>query len=166
MQPLVRQVTDNLDRTAALYEQILATEQRKQRAIVDSDTRALNDIVAREEELVALAAELEASRLALRDQLAQHDGRLGPKPRLRQVIALLHGPQREALTRKHQHLLDIAEKIHEVNRVNFQLLRSSLDLLRGVIDDVFGSPNTPRTYDPKGQPEPEPHDPTRVDHVL
>lgn len=166
MQQVVQEMSDNINRTAAVYEQILVTERRKQQAIVGNEIDALGKIVAREEELVALAAELEAERLAVRDRLAATDTRLGSRPRLRQVINVLDGPDRDLLAQKHQHLLDLAEQINDVNRTNFQLLRSSLELLQGVIDDVFGPSTAPNTYDPAGRRHDTPHDPTRVNQVL
>ena len=166
MQQAVRQMTDNIHRTAAIYEQILDTERHKQRAIVANEIDALSEIVAREEHLVASAAELETERLALRDRLAAGDPRLGPDLRLRQVIDILDGPDRDLLARKHQHLRGLANQINDVNRTNFQLLRSSLDLIRGVIDDVFGPTTTPATYDPAGRHGETTHNPTCVNHVL
>jgi len=166
MQHVVQEMTDNIHRTATVYEQILDTERHKQQAIVGNEIDALGEIVAREEHLVALATDLETERLALRDRIASSDTRLGTNPRLRQVIDLLDGPDREALAQKHQHLVGLAGQIHDVNRTNFQLLRSSLDLLQGVIDDVFGPSNAPRTYDPAGRHNPATHSPARVNHVL
>ena len=166
MESIVREIAENIDHTTALYEQILDTERAKQRAIVESHLDALPEIVAREEQLVAAAAALETHRLALRDRLAQADERLGAEPRLRQVIELLDGPERDALARKHRHLLDLAEQIHDVNRANFQLLRGSLDLLRSVIGDVFGARAEPRTYDPSGRQATGVQDAARVDQVM
>lgn len=166
MQALVREMTANLGQTGELYAQILEVERRKQRAIVECEVDALPEIVAREEQLVALAADLAAQRLALRDRLADGDPRLGDRPTLREVVALLDGPERDALTQTHHHLQALAEQISEVNRTNFQLVRSSLDLLRGVIRDVFGEPDEPHTYDRSGQPTPATQDAARVNHVL
>lgn len=166
MHSVVQEMAANLDQTRALYERILAVERRKQRAVVECQVDALTEVVAEEEQLVTMAAGLEAQRLALRDRLADGDDRLGARPRLREVIALLDGPERDALTQKHHHLQALAEQITDVNRTNFQLVRSSLDLLRGVIDDVFGSADEPRTYDPTGQPTPPNQDAARLNHVL
>lgn len=166
MESLVRQMAENLDATTELYEQILATERRKQHAIVECRADDLPDIVAAEEQLVGLAAALEAQRLALRDRLAATESRLGPSPRLREVLALLDDPERDALAHKHRRLLTLAEELNDLNRTNFHLLRSSLDLLRGVIDDVFGAGAEPNTYDPNGRPSTGTQDAARVDHVM
>ena len=166
MVSLVDQLTENLDATTELYERLLATERRKRQAIVESRVGDLPGIVAAEEQLVGLAADLEARRLALRDRLASAEARLGPAPRLRELIALLDGPERDALTHKHQRLLSLAQELNDVNRTNFHLLRSSLDLLRGVVNDVFGASPEPNTYDPTGRPSTNAHDAARVDQVM
>lgn len=166
MQSLVRQLTENLDATTDLYERILATERRKQRAIVESRADDLPAIVTDEEQLVGLAAELERQRLALRSRFAEAEARLGPHPRLREVIALIDEPERQPLTDKHQRLLRLAAELNEVNRTNFHLLRSSLDLLRGVIDDVLGVRAEPTTYGPTGERNQSAQDAARVDQVM
>jgi len=166
MQELVRELTENLDATTRLYEHVLATERHKQRAIVEARVEALPDIVAMEEHLMGAAADLAAQRLALRDRFAGADARLGPTPRLAEIIELLDGPTRDALAARHEHLLALAEDLKEVNRTNFHLLRSSLDLLRGVLEDVLGAPAEPTTYDPRGRTNPGAHDPARMDQVM
>jgi hypothetical protein len=166
MQQLVERMTDNIERTARLYEQILATERDKQRAIIESNIDALTEVVAREEELVALATELEAERTTLRRELAEADGRLGALSRLPQLIAILDGPPRERLRERREHLLALAGQINEVNRENFQLLRYSLDMVRGVLDSVFGAAPEPHTYNPSGRQEGGTHAATRVNQVL
>jgi len=166
MQQLVPQLTDNLDRTIALYEQILATERGKQRAVVACDLDTLGAVLAREEELVELARPLEAERAMLRAQFAQADERLGPDSRLKHLLALLDGPERDLLAEKRRRLLTLAGQIQEVNRVNFQLLRCSLDLVRGILEEIFGSAPAPGTYDAAGRQDAPSQAPTRVDQVL
>ncbi|MFP4055873.1 MAG: flagellar protein FlgN [Candidatus Brocadiia bacterium] len=159
-------MSDNLERTARLYEDILETERVKQRAIVASEAHALADVVAREERLVRGANELEAERLAIRHQLAQRHEALGPTSRLADLIALLEPPQRDELAARRQHLLDLAAQINDVNRMNFQLLRCSIELTGEILDAVFGAAAEPDTYTPGGRQEPRGHDATRVDQVL
>ena len=167
MQQLVDAITRNIERTGELYDQILAIERGKQRAIVASDIHALTQIVAREEDLVNAAAELEAERNLLRTRFAEADPRLGPDSRLEHIIAIIDGPPRDRLAERREHLLALAAQINEVNRLNFQLLRSSLDLVRGILHDVLGGSPIPSTYTPPGQHEsPDFHAATRVDHVL
>lgn len=166
MQSLVHELTENLDATTALYERILETERRKQRAIVESRPDDLPAIVADEEQLVGLAADLEGRRQGLRDRFAEAEAQLGPRPRLREVIALLEEPDRQTLADKHQHLLRLAAELNDVNRTNFHLLRSSLDLLRGVLNDVLGPGAEPTTYGPTGERNDTAHDAARVDQVM
>ena len=166
MQTLLEQVTDNIERTAELYEEILDTELQKQSAIVESRIDALPGIVAREEELVGRADGLEAERLGLRACIAEDRPELGPSPRLHQVVETLVGPERDRLEARHHHLLALAAEIGDVNRTNFHLLRSSLDFLRECLDSVFGSPADPATYRPDGRGQAPGHPPTRLDHLL
>jgi len=166
MQQIVEQLMDNIAHTTDLYERILATERDKQRAIVAADIDALAAIVAREEVLVSLAGQLEADRACLRGRFAEADRRLGPGSRLEHVIAVIDGPPHDLLAEKHQHLLALAAQIHDVNRVNFQLLRSSIDLLRGILDEVLGTSSVPGTYDPSGHHEAGPRAATCVDQIL
>jgi hypothetical protein len=166
MEKLVHAMSENIAHTVAVYEQILETELAKQRAIVASDVEGITAAVAREEELVAAAGRLEAERLDLRYRLAQADRRLGPNSRLLHVIEILDGPPRDLLASRRDRLLGLSAQISEVNRLNFQLLRSSLDLLREILDDVFGSPPDPRVYDPSGRPTEASPGATRVDHML
>jgi len=165
MQDLVQQMIENIERTASLYEQILATERDKQRAIVASDAEVLAEIVAREEKLMGIAAHLEAERTDLRARLAGAHEHLGPASRLRHLIDVLDGPERDRLAEKRRHLLSLAGQINEVNRLNFQLLRCSIDLLSGILDEVFGVPAAPPTYNASGRQEPAARGATRVDQL-
>ena len=151
MQQLVQQMTENIEHTTRLYEEILASEREKQRAIIAGDIEALTEIIPREEELMGLASQLEAERTELRGQFAEADDRLGPDSRLEHIIAILDGPWRDVLAEKRQGLLALAGQISEVNRVNFQLLRGSTDLLRGTFRDVAGAPPPPATCDSPGR---------------
>jgi hypothetical protein len=166
MEQLIHAMDGNIEQTIGVYEGILEVERAKQRAIVASDVEALTSVDAREEELVAAAGQLEAARLELRCRLAQADRRLGPNSRLLHLIEILDGPARERLASRRERLLGLSAQINEVNRLNFQLLRSSLDLLREILDDVFGAPGDPRVYDPTGRPTAASPGATRVDQVL
>jgi len=146
MEQLVQQMIDNLERTICLYQQILECEREKRRAIAQSRLGALTAIVAREEELVARAGELEAQRLTLRNELAAADARLDASARLHHLIEILGGPQRDLLADKRRDLLALAEQINEVNRLNFQRLRE-------IFDDARGGPPPPSTYDPDAEQE-------------
>jgi len=166
MEKLIQAMDENIERTIGVYEAILAVERAKQRAIVASDIEGITTAVAREEELVAAAGRLEAERLELRCRLAQADRRLGPNSRLLHLIEILDGPPRDLLASRRERLLGLSAQINEVNRLNFQLLRSSLDLLREILDDVFGAPADPRVYDPSGRPTAASPGATRVNQVL
>jgi len=129
MELLVRELAANLDTTAKLYEEIVAAERRKGRALAQRRIGDLPDIVAIEERLLTVAADLEARRLALRDGFAAAEARLGPAPRLGEVITLLDGAARTALAEKHHRLRALARELDAVNRANADLLRACPDLL-------------------------------------
>ncbi len=129
MELLVRELAANLDTTAKLYEEIVAAERRKGLALAQRRICDLPDIVAIEERLLAVAARLEARRLTLRDSFAAAEARLGPAPRLGEVIALLDGAARTALAEKHHRLRALARELDAVNRANADLLRTCPDLL-------------------------------------
>jgi flagellar biosynthesis/type III secretory pathway chaperone len=139
MQELARQMIENLEETAGLYDELLTTERDKQLAIVESRIEALAEIVARQEQLVGRAAQLEAERLALRRDLARADVRLGPSPRLGHLIAALDGPERDLLAQKRDHLSGLAHQIHEVSQANVRLLRGSSDRFRAMLDEAFSA---------------------------
>jgi len=129
MELLVRKLAANLDSTAKLYEEIVATERRKGQALAQRRIGDLPDIVAIEERLLAVAADLEARRLMLRDGFAAAEAHLGPAPRLGEVITLLDGAARTALAEKHHRLRELARQLDAVNRANADLLRACPDLI-------------------------------------
>jgi hypothetical protein len=166
MQELAREMIDNLERTAGLYEEILATERDKQRAVAESRLDALPGILAREEQLVGRAAQLEAARLVLRHDLARADARLGPSPRLSHVIAVLDGPERDLLAQKHAQLAGLARQIHEANRANVRLLRGSPELLQEMCENMASAPAPPEIPDPRDGLGPSARDPACLDPSL
>ena len=166
MQELVERMIANIEGTAGAYEEVLATEREKQRAIVASDIDGLTQVVAREEELMARAGRLEAERAELRRLLAAADTRLGPTPRLVDILGLAAGPARARLAQGRERLVGLASQINEVNRVNFQLLRGAINLVRGILEEVFGADGAPATYDASGRHDAAPHAAACVNQVL
>ncbi len=163
---LVAKLDENLGRTIALYEQLLTTERRKQRAIVQSNMEALTEVLAQEEDLVAKAEALEAERQDLRKGLAEAEERLAPDFRLEQLLPLLDEPARGRLATSRQRLARLASELNEVNRLNFHLLRSSLAVVEGILGHIFATPSSPPLYDAAGRQQKSEQPATRVNQVL
>jgi len=163
---LLGKLAENLDQTIALYQELLATERRKQRAIVESNLEALTEVLGREEELVGRAEALEVERRGVRTALADREEGLEAGFRLEELLPLLEEPARGQLAARRQRLVSLAGELNEVNRLNFHLLRSSLAVVEGILSEVFGGGCAPPLYDAAGRQQAAERPATRLNQVL
>ncbi|MDR3587739.1 MAG: flagellar protein FlgN [Desulfosporosinus sp.] len=129
MSDVWQNLSDNLKRQVALYEEFIEREKDKQQALIANNLPEIEDITAREEQLILKASGLEKERLLW----TEHIGReLGKAPEDLTLAALAdHFPRLEEVRQK---LEQVVGRLQELHKTNALLLRQAMK----VVDFTLG----------------------------
>ena len=127
-------LSDNLQRQVALYEEFTEREKDKQKALIENNLPELETITAREAQLILKASGLEKERLVW----SEHIGReLGKAPEDLTLIEMAdHFPGLEGVR---QTLEGVVSRLQEIHKTNTLLLRQAMK----VVDFTIGMLSTP-----------------------
>jgi predicted transcriptional regulator len=117
-------LNENLKQQVALYEEFNAQERDKQKALIQNNLKKIEEITAREEQLMIEAGRLEKERL----RWAEHIGRdLGKAPEDLTLVELAeHFPVLEEVRLDLDRVVDRLQEIHQLNT---QLLQQSMKVV-------------------------------------
>ncbi len=145
-----------LDRECEVFAQLISLMREKRRALVEVDLEPLEEICAREEELVEELEEADRERHRAYQEAAP---RLAPhlmEPSLPELIEAL-SPNRpdlaEELSRRHARLQELIIRVGELNFDNLVLTQNLLRYTRHLLDLVATGGTLPN-YSPEGKVNP------------
>lgn len=124
MSEVLYKLNENLKQQVALYEEFNAQERDKQKALIQNNLKKIEEITAREEQLMIEAGRLEKERL----RWAEHIGRdLGKAPEDLTLVELAeHFPVLEEVRLDLDRVVDRLQEIHQLNT---QLLQQSMKVV-------------------------------------
>lgn len=131
MASLMEELITTLNEEDVVYRQLIPIEQDKTRAIIANDLKALEEITAKEHELVDRTSALEGKRERIAVDIATVLG-LNPKTiNLNEITeALKKQPKdQEELQKVHGRLRRTVMQLQEINTQNKELLKESMDML-------------------------------------
>ncbi len=131
MASLIEELTQTLKGELEIYEKLLPIENRKTGIIMKNDLLALEDITAKEQELMDEAANLEKKRMQVVKNIAIVMNKKEEDIKVQSVIGMLDSqPQlKEQLSLIHDDLKRVVHQVVDVNNHNQSLIEQSLELI-------------------------------------
>lgn len=138
-------LTSLLDRELDCLGRLLEALAQERQALLQQDTRALEEAVARKRELLGEAGRLDGERLALLRQAGLPDSAAGMA---RLIAAQGDAP---AAADRWQRLLARAAESRERNRLNGGILELGVQRLQRTLNVLRGQPAESPVYGPRGR---------------
>ncbi|MFT5087310.1 MAG: flagellar biosynthesis/type III secretory pathway chaperone [Candidatus Latescibacterota bacterium] len=126
------------------FHRLLAALQEEQRAIVEDDIEVIEQCVAVQQEVAVVAHHLEAKRVRIVGQLAEHLDMEPQNVSLSRLVEALEGPRAEELAQMREKLLELNGKIRSVSENNAFLIRQSLRYTERCLDILTAQSPTQR----------------------
>lgn len=130
----------------SIYEQWLAVDQKKRKALIQRDREALELSVEEQSRLLVRLNDAETKRLQL---LAQHGMRDGHSS-VQELLERMPLPYREALQQQADQLSALLVRVEESNEQLAVLLQQAAAHNQIMLDALLGRDSTPATYAPQG----------------
>ena len=147
--PEIKQLNENLQQQAALYQELKQYAQKKQQALLRNDLQEIEATTIREEQLLLEATRLEKERLLWTERAARY---LGKEP---ETITLKELAERfPELTDVRAELENVVMNLKEVNELNNQLLKQAMKVTNLTVSIMTAQPNG-STYNRPGEKESE-----------
>lgn len=147
--PEIKQLNENLQQQAALYQELKQYAQKKQQALLRNDLQEIEATTIREEQLLLEATRLEKERLLWTERAARY---LGKEP---ETITLKELAERfPELTDVRAELENVVMNLKEVNELNNQLLKQAMKVTNLTVSIMTAQPNG-STYNRPGEKENE-----------
>lgn len=147
--PEIKQLNENLQQQAALYQELKQYAQKKQQALLRNDLQEIEATTIREEQLLLEATRLEKERLLWTERAARY---LGKAP---ETITLKELAERfPELTDVRAELENVVMNLKEVNELNNQLLKQAMKVTNLTVSIMTAQPNG-STYNRPGEKENE-----------
>jgi flagellar biosynthesis/type III secretory pathway chaperone len=126
------------------FHRLLEALQDEQRAIVEDDIEVIEQCVAVQQEVAVAAHHLEAKRVRIVGQLAEHLDMEPQNVSLSRLVEALEGPRAEELAQMREKLLELNGKIRSVSENNAFLIRQSLRYTERCLDILTAQRPTQR----------------------
>jgi len=139
MSDVLQNLSDNLKRQVALFEEFNEREKDKQKALIENNLPVIRAITAQEEKLLLQANELEKERCLLMEQIGCEFGKPAADFTLANLIDQY--PELEGVRLE---LDRVVRRLREIHELNAKLLRQSMK----VVDFTVGmlTHQTSNTY--------------------
>jgi len=135
---------------ALLYEELLGVARRKQEHLIHNDIAALGQDLTQEEPVIRKIERLESERQRVHRECCLTLGLAQETRRVEDILPLLPQPIGRDLRRWRDRLCAILDDLREVNTTNVALISTSLDIIEGALQAVFGVENPAEAYDACG----------------
>lgn len=134
------QLFANLQASRKLYARLLEVAENKKKHILQNDIEGLREDLASEQQLASTGTELDLQRQLLHERCSV-TVRSKPKT-LSALCNYLPEPWKGRFQQERDDLRALAEKVHQMNRVNVALVNNSLDLMNGLLAAMYNTEQT------------------------
>jgi hypothetical protein len=144
----VQPVLQHLNILIQLHEQMLELAQQKRTVLIEDQVDELTRITNAERRLVKQIEDSEQALFAAARAFLQEKGvRAAARPAMTELIRyVFHAGERSELMAARAKLTRLLDQLKEINELNQQLIRQSLDFIRYSIDLMSGSPDDNLVY--------------------
>jgi hypothetical protein len=148
MNEAVQGIIDTIRTITALYRQLIALGQEKQKAILANHTDNIMQVTNRESKHLRDIAAQEALRVAAVQRFASELGLASNSNiRIEQLIQLVHiAVLKQALIDSTEQLSEAILQLHDINDSNQQMIRLQLEYINYSIDLITGPSENEATY--------------------
>ena len=151
MKELLENLYDTLDRMTAVYKEILQAAEEKQGYIISGDIEKLESVIFRERNLAESIVLMEEKRRYIMASITRQSGRGETALSLQKLGEHIQDPFRSKLEMKRERILEVAQKVQEVNNVNTSLTRYSLEYVNSLIKSLCSEPLDNTIYQQTGK---------------
>jgi flagellar biosynthesis/type III secretory pathway chaperone len=144
----IEQVVNSLVKLNDAHLILLETAEDKKRSILENDMDALNRIVAKENKMMKNIIELERLRTAAVDEFLKQRGFAATQSMTISTLIrmVVKAEEKQALSNAQSTLSDTLQKLKQLNAINQQLIKQSLEFIEYSIDLLSGSSEQEITY--------------------
>ncbi len=142
MDCLINELISVLDNEVVLYEDILKMSKDKTTVIVEGKVNELEKIIRSEQSLILQMSKIENQREILINKISKVMNQKPEELTLSFLIENSNKEQGEKLKSRQQGLSNILRELGNVNQLNSQLIRSSLDYINFSLN-LFASVDNP-----------------------
>ncbi len=131
---------DCLTKMVALHQSLFELENRKTDIIKRGDIEALTSFLKEENKHVMAINKLEEERKLIVAKLVSGHSIQGDEPSLTDIVNLLHPTESRKLLTLREHLTKLLEELKQVNKLNQELVHSSLQFVNLSLDLLMPQP--------------------------
>ena len=148
---LCGQLRDHLDAEVAVHRRLVQLAESKHRQLMAADITGFQRTLAEEHGTLGESGRLRQSRERLLRGLAALFNLQNVEIRLSLILERVIDPVRSQLAERQRELASLLERLRSLTERNQVLIRSSLDLVRDIMQAVLGTPNSgSKGYDRRG----------------
>ena len=148
---LCGQLRDHLDAEVAVHRRLVQLAESKHRQLMAADIPGFQRTLAEEHGTLGESSRLRQSRERLLRGLAALFNLQNVEIRLSVILERVIDPVRSQLAERQRELAGLLERLRSLTERNQVLIRSSLDLVRDIMQAVLGTPNSgSKGYDRRG----------------
>lgn len=144
-------LVNNLEEIMKQYRLLLDCVRREKDCLIRTDVEQLNEINIQKEQMLLQVRSLDAQRLALAAELAQHIGADAQEPRLLELAQKMGGAEGDRLRSIHSALELLSKRLVEINRENATYAESALTTVNSAMENIKESIMGQKTYQKKGK---------------
>ena len=126
MEALIVELVEVIQKEICSFQRLLEVLEQEQQALVHHEVEALESALEGKRGPIVEAAELEAERMRIVEQLSAVLQEDPSSLSLKRLIERVQGPQSERLGEMRETLIELQEKIRTVNRHNTLLIKQSM----------------------------------------
>jgi flagellar biosynthesis/type III secretory pathway chaperone len=151
MENLLKQLLELLGEKQVNFLSLLQIIKAEKEAIIHNQTETLQQLAGRQETVIKKTAELEHARIKLARNIAAAMGIPQKDPTMSAIIDKLDGPMRAEYKKAYDALTGVLKEIESANKINSELINSSLDYLKFYTNALSKAINANPTYEGSGK---------------
>lgn len=129
------------------HHQLIELGKRKKSVLIAGDVNGLNQIVEEESKMIKRIMQLESERQKTISSILIQNGMQEKEISMSELFEIVGSTQeKEMLQSVQKELIDVLTELQEVNQLNQQLIKQSLDFVNYSIESMVGSDENPFTY--------------------
>jgi flagellar biosynthesis/type III secretory pathway chaperone len=151
MENLLKQLLELLGKKQANFQALLQIMRAEKEAVIHNRTEELQQLVSQQETVIKKTAELEHARIKLARGIGTAMGIPGKDPTMSAIIEKIDGPMRAEYKKAYEALTVTLREIENTNKVNSELINSSIDYIKFYTNTLSKAINDNPTYEGSGK---------------
>jgi flagellar biosynthesis/type III secretory pathway chaperone len=150
MEELLKKLLELFGKKEQTFQKLLTIVKREKECLVKNKTDELQSLVAMQEQMVKETAQLEQERIKLTRKIAE-ELKLPGTVTMTQIITAAQEPYKTDLQKAHDGMVATLEEMDGLNKINAELVKSSLDYINFSLKTFSKVTDTNPLYEGSGQ---------------